>query len=64
MQEDQKNVDKQDDEILCRRCGRRLRGSKSRELGFGPACYRAWKGERIKQLGLFSSLAGDENAES
>ena len=64
MQENQKQVDKQDEEILCRRCGRRLKGTKSRELGFGPSCYKAWKSERIQRVGLFGDMESDENAES
>lgn len=54
---------KQDEEILCRRCGRRLKGIKSRELGFGPACYKAWKSERLQHVGLFSNIdsVGDDN---
>ena len=63
MQDDPKQISKQDEEILCRRCGRRLRGVKSRELGFGPACYKAWKSERIQRVGLFSDTGSDENAE-
>lgn len=44
---------KDDRVIFCRRCGRKLVGSHSKELGFGPMCYKLWKRERNQQLRLF-----------
>lgn len=41
------------EKIFCSRCGRPLRGRKSRELGYGPSCYAIWKKERSQQLKLF-----------
>lgn len=49
-----------DREVYCRRCGRLLRGVRSKELGFGPNCYRAWKNER-NQRGFFDRE--DENVD-
>lgn len=43
-----------EEKILCRRCGRVLIGEASRQLGFGPTCYRAWKKERSQQIQLFT----------
>lgn len=45
---------KDDRVIFCRRCGRKLVGSHSKELGFGPMCYKLWKRERNQQLRLFN----------
>lgn len=39
--------------VFCRRCGRKLAGSYSKSLGFGPTCYRLWKKERNAQIPLF-----------
>ena len=47
------NVD--DKVVFCRRCGRPLRGFASKELGFGPSCYRQWKRERNQQMSLFDT---------
>ena len=41
--------------IFCRRCGRKLRGEGSKELGFGPTCYRLWKKEREENNRLFTT---------
>lgn len=45
---------KDDRVIFCRRCGRKLVGDHSKELGFGPMCYKLWKRERNQQLRLFN----------
>jgi len=29
-----------DETVFCRRCGRKLKSAKAKELGFGPACYK------------------------
>lgn len=47
------------DKVFCKRCGRLLRGERSKELGFGPSCYHAWKKERSLQVRLFD--VGDKN---
>ncbi len=31
---------------VCRRCGRKLKSLKSRELGMGEVCYKKWCEER------------------
>lgn len=41
--------------VFCRRCGRPLKGQYSKDLGFGPICYRQWKKERNQQLSLFGT---------
>lgn len=53
------NTNEENDKVFCKRCGRLLRGEKSRELGFGPSCYHAWKKERSLQVRLFD--VGDKN---
>ena len=42
-----------DIEVYCRRCGGLLHGSRSKEIGFGPNCYRIWKKERMQRSMLF-----------
>jgi hypothetical protein len=48
------NNQSSEDKILCRRCGRVLIGETSRQLGFGPTCYKVWKKERSQQIQLFT----------
>ena len=48
-----------DEKVYCRRCGRLLIGSSSKELGFGPTCYRIWKKEHSQQIPLFDM--GDDS---
>lgn len=33
----------------CMRCNRRLRSPKSRELGYGPCCYRKMLAEQVTE---------------
>ena len=54
------NVDN-NEKVFCKRCGRLLIGDRSKELGYGPSCYRIWKKERSQQIRLFDE--GDFNAE-
>ena len=46
--------------VFCKRCGRKLVGSDSKLLGFGPTCYRLWKKERNQQMPVFETT-GDHN---
>lgn len=48
------------DKVLCRRCGRVLKGEKSKELGFGPNCYKIWKNERFQRISLFDKGDGND----
>lgn len=42
-------MDKQETKrVFCKRCGRELKSSKAKELGFGPACYRKYMGDLKK----------------
>lgn len=34
---------------VCIRCGRKLKNEESRELGFGPTCYKKWQVESISK---------------
>ena len=43
-----------DEKVLCRRCGRVLLDENSKQLGFGPTCYKVWKRERSQQIQLFT----------
>lgn len=31
--------------VFCRRCGRELKSTLAKELGFGPTCYKRYMGE-------------------
>lgn len=55
------NPEKDEEIIFCKRCGRKLLGEHSKELGFGPTCYKAWKKERSQQIQLFD--IGDSDGE-
>jgi len=46
------NVEKEE-QVLCRRCGKLLRGEHSKSIGFGPVCYQMWKKERLQSIQLF-----------
>ena len=35
--------------MKCGKCGRELKNPRSRQLGYGPACYRAMSGEGNKK---------------
>lgn len=48
-------LDSENERIFCSRCGRQLRGKRSRELGYGPSCYALWKKERSQQKNLLDS---------
>ena len=48
-----------ENKIYCRRCGRLLVGEHSKDLGFGPTCYKAWKKEHSQQIQLFDM--GDDS---
>ncbi len=48
------------EKVFCNRCGRLLRGDRSKKLGYGPSCYYIWKKERSQQIRLFDE--GDSNA--
>ena len=45
--------------VLCHRCGRVLKGERSRKLGYGPSCYAMWQKERSQQIQLFDIDKGD-----
>lgn len=48
-------MEKEEKIIFCRRCGRKLRGTYSKELEFGPVCYKLWKKEREENNRLFQA---------
>ena len=50
---------KNDGVIYCRRCGRKLNGIKSRELGFGKKCYELWIAEQNESQPNLFSKGGD-----
>lgn len=52
-------VKEDDNKVYCRRCGRLLIGNSSKELGFGPTCYKIWKKEHSQQIQLFD--VGDDS---
>lgn len=52
MSEIEKN--ESNEKIFCKRCGRLLKGERSKELGYGPSCYSIWKKERSQQMKLFN----------
>lgn len=35
--------------MTCSLCGRKLRSEKSREIGYGPVCYRRMFGSSLKR---------------
>lgn len=50
------NIDLVINNCLCRRCHRKLKDNKSKELGFGPICYRKY----LKQNKLFLFDMGED----
>lgn len=40
--------------LVCIRCGRKLKSQSSREVGFGPVCYKKWQTETLTRS-LFSN---------
>lgn len=51
-----------DGTIYCLRCGRKLMGRKSREIGFGPKCFELWLAEqKAEQQNLFSGGDMDDS---
>lgn len=40
--------------LVCIRCGRKLKSAESKELGFGPVCYKKWQTETLTRS-LFSN---------
>lgn len=51
-------LDNENERIFCSRCGRPLKGKRSRELGYGPSCYVLWKKERSQQKNLLDCDEG------
>ena len=47
------NKNTKEENVYCNRCGRLLKGQRSKELGYGPSCYYLWKKERSQQIKLF-----------
>jgi protein-arginine kinase activator protein McsA len=62
MSEEIKNDENtvEEEVILCHRCGRVLKGEKSKKLGYGPSCYATWKKERSQQIQLFDLNEGEQ----
>lgn len=57
-----RNAGTQNQSHLCRRCGRKLKSEKSKERGFGDACYKKWVAEHgHKKLFSISSLQTSKN---
>ena len=56
-------VNKEEPRVFCKRCGRLLKGVTSKELGYGPQCYRIQKLEKNQQITLFNISTGDANEE-
>lgn len=56
-------VGKEEPRVFCKRCGRLLKGVNSKELGYGPQCYRIQKLEKNQQITLFNISTGDANEE-
>lgn len=51
-----------DGTIYCLRCGRKLVGKKSREIGFGPKCFELWLAEQeAQQQHLFNGGDTDDS---
>lgn len=38
------------DKNICRRCHKKLKGEKSKELGFGPVCYKKYLNRKKQYL--------------
>ena len=55
---DQKSVQ---DHEFCLRCGRKLKASKARKIGYGPVCER--KMQTIQKSRLFDVESGAESVE-
>lgn len=49
------DTDEKVEKVYCKRCGRTLRGSKSKALGYGPICYELMLEERCKRFNLLVS---------
>lgn len=45
--------------MICSICGRRLKSAKSRELGYGPGCYKRTFGS-VKQGGHKENSSAEE----
>lgn len=45
--------------MICSICGRRLKSAKSRELGYGPVCYKRTFGS-VKQGGHKENSSAEE----
>ena len=41
-------MDVQENRVFCQRCGKRLKDTKSMEIGFGPTCYKKHLEEKAK----------------
>lgn len=48
---------------VCIRCGRKLKTEESRELGFGPTCYKKWQTESISKNLFDVELSNNKNSE-
>lgn len=44
----------------CQVCGRALKSHKSRELGYGPICYKKIFGTSAKSRGLLKNESADD----
>ncbi len=41
--------------VMCKKCGRVLKGFESKSIGYGPTCYKRIQADKCKQINLFSS---------
>lgn len=48
---------------VCIRCGRKLKTEESRELGFGPTCYKKWQAESISKKIFDVEVSNNKNIE-
>lgn len=46
-------VNMQKEYLVCIRCGRKLKSEESKQLGFGPTCYKKWKNETLSKKLLY-----------
>ena len=46
--------------LVCIRCGRKLRSESSREIGFGPVCYKKWQTETLTRNILSNNIKEDK----
>lgn len=44
-----------DADVICKKCGRILKGLESKSLGYGPTCYKKVQCDKVKQINLFMS---------